>query len=199
MKKYVYLLILTFFSSSVLAEGWYAGAGYLKSDQDVINYPSLTYSINDSKDDGFTLFAGYDLNDRFAIEAGYNDLGEGVVQANLGSGDVKAVHEVNVMTLAGVIKTDPISENLVLFAKAGLARIDNEETLTGASTGTYSKTTTNVFYGIGANYEFANGLAVRALYEAYGEDDGLTDVNSTVLDPDSVDPTALSISIVKRF
>jgi opacity protein-like surface antigen len=202
MKKYIYLLILTFFSSSVLAEGWYAGVGYLKSDQDIHNYPSLTYSINDSKDDGLTLFAGYDLNERFAIEAGYNDLGDGVVEADLGvSGDVKGTHEVKVMTLAGVIKTDPISENLVLFAKAGFARIDNEATLTGPLilTSTNSKKTTNPFYGIGANYELANGLAIRALYEAYGEDDGLTDINSNESDPDAVDPTALSISIIKRF
>ena len=63
MKKYIYLLILTFFSSSVAAEGWYAGAGYLKSDQDIHNYPSLTYSINDSEDDGYTIFAGYDNHD----------------------------------------------------------------------------------------------------------------------------------------
>ena len=202
MKKYIYLLILTFFSSSVLAEGWYAGVGYLKSDQDIHNYPTLTYSINDSKDDGLTLFAGYDLNERFAIEAGYNDLGDGVVEADLGVlGDVKGTHEVKVMTLAGVIKTDPISENLVLFAKAGFARIDNEATLTGPLilTSTNSKKTTNPFYGIGANYELANGLAIRALYEAYGEDDGLTDVNSSELVPDAVDPTALSISIIKRF
>ena len=202
MKKYIYLLILTFFSSSVLAEGWYAGAGYLKSDQDNHIYPSLTYSINDSKDDGLTLFAGYDLNERFAIEAGYNDLGDGVVEADLGElGDVKGTHEVKIMTLAGVIKTDPISENLVLFAKAGFARIDNKETLTGAliTTSTYSKKTTNLFYGIGAIYELPNGLAIRALYEAYGEDDGLTDINSSASDPDAVDPTALSISIIKRF
>ena len=202
MKKYIYLLILTFFSSSVLAEGWYAGVGYLKSDQDIHNYPSLTYSINDSKDDGLTLFAGYDLNERFAIEAGYNDLGDGVAEADLGVlGDVKGTHEVKVMTLAGVIKTDPISENLVLFAKAGFARIDNEETLTGAliTTATYSEKTNNFFYGVGANYELANGLAIRALYEAYGEDDGLTDINSSESDPDAVDPTALSISIIKRF
>ena len=202
MKKYIYFLILTFFSSSVLAEGWYAGVGYLKSDQDIHNYPSLTYSINDSKDDGLTLFAGYDLNERFAIEAGYNDLGDGVVEADLGElGDVKGTHEVKVMTLAGVIKTDPISENLVLFAKAGFARIDHKETLTGSLivTSTNSKKTTNPFYGIGANYELANGLTIRALYEAYGEDDGLTDINSTASDPDAVDPTALSISIIKRF
>ena len=105
------------------------------------------------------------------------------------------------MTLAGVIKTDPISENLVLFAKAGFARIDNDETLTGPliETSTNSKETTNFFYGIGANYELANGLAIRALYEAYGEDDGMTDVNATGAVPDAVDPTALSISIIKRF
>ena len=202
MKKYIYFLILTFFSSSVLAEGWYAGVGYLKSDQDIHNYPSLTYSINDSEDDGYTIFAGYDLNERFAIEAGYNDLGDGVVEADLGElGDVKGTHEVKVMTLAGVIKTDPISENLVLFAKAGFARIDHKETLTGSLivTSTNSKKTTNPFYGIGANYELANGLTIRALYEAYGEDDGLTDINSTASDPDAVDPTALSISIIKRF
>ena len=202
MKKYIYFLILTFFSSSVLAEGWYAGVGYLKSDQDIHKYPSLTYSIDDSEDNGLTLFAGYDLNERFAIEAGYNDLGDGVVEADLGElGDVKGTHEVKVMTLAGVIKTDPISENLVLFAKAGFARIDHKETLTGSLivTSTNSKKTTNPFYGIGASYELANGLAIRALYEAYGEDDGMTDVDAEGAVPDAVDPTALSISIIKRF
>ena len=202
MKKYIYLLIIIFFSSSVLAEGFYAGAGYLKSDQDIHKYPSLTYGQDDSEDDGLTLFAGYDLSERFAIEAGYNDLGDGVVEADLGAlGDVKGTHEVKVMTLAGVIKTDPISENLVLFAKVGFARIDNDETLTGPliNTSTNSEETTNVFYGVGANYELANGLAIRALYEAYGEDDGLTDINASGPVPDAVDPTAFSISIVKRF
>ena len=192
---------MTFFSSSVIAEGFYAGAGYLKSDQDIHKYPSLTYGQDDSEDDGLTLFAGYDLSERFAIEAGYNDLGDGVVEADLGAfGDVKGTHDVKVMTLAGVIKTDPISENLVLFAKAGFARIDNDETLTGPgiATAKLSKQTTNVFYGVGANYELANGLASRALYEAYGEDDGCTDINDSGK-PDAVDPTAFSISIVKRF
>ena len=67
------------------------------------------------------------------------------------------------MTLAGVIKTDPISENLVLFAKAGFARIDHDETLTGPLiiTSTNSKKTTNAFYGVGANYELANGLLLE--------------------------------------
>ena len=202
MRKYIYLLLMSFFSSSVLAEGFYAGIGYLKSDQDIHKYSSLTYSIDDSEDDGLTFFAGYDLSERFAIEAGYNDLGDGVVEADTGAtGDVKGTHEVKVMTLAGVIKTDPISENLVLFAKAGFAKIDHDETLTGPLiiTSTNSEETTNFFYGIGANYELANGLAIRALYEAYGEDDGMTDINDTGSKPDAADPTALSISIVKRF
>jgi OOP family OmpA-OmpF porin len=203
MKKYIYMVMLTFFSSSVLAEGWYAGAGYLKSDQDIHKYPSLTYSQDDSDDKGFTIFAGYDLNERFAIEAGYNDLGDdAVVEADLGElGNVKGTHEVKVMTIAGVIKTNPIAENLVLFAKAGFARIDHDEVLTGPLivTSSNSEETTNPFYGIGANYELANGFAIRALYEEYGEDDGLTDINSSEAKPDAADPTALSISIVKRF
>jgi opacity protein-like surface antigen len=201
MRKYIYLLLMTFFSSSVLAEGFYAGLGYLKSDQDIHKYPSLTYPQDDSEDNGLTFFAGYDLSERFAIEAGYNDLGDGVVEADLGAlGDVKGTHEVKVMTLAGVIKTDPISENLVLFAKAGFARIDHDETLTGSEivTSKLSKKTTNFFYGVGANYELANGLSIRALYEAYGEDDGMTDINDSGK-PDAADPTAFSISIVSRF
>jgi len=135
MRKYIYLLLMSLFSSSVLAEGFYAGIGYLKSDQDIHKYSSLTYSIDDSEDDGLTFFAGYDLSERFAIEAGYNDLGDGVVEADTGgdTGVIKGTHEVKVMTLAGVIKTDPISENLVLFAKAGFAKIDHDETLTGTT------------------------------------------------------------------
>ena len=92
MKKYIYLLLLTFFSSSVLAEGWYAGVGYLKSDQDIHKYPSLTYLNYDSEDDGLTLFAGYDFNERFAIEAGYNDLGDGVAEADLGVLEMLKAH-----------------------------------------------------------------------------------------------------------
>jgi len=194
MKKYIYLLILTFFSSSVLAEGFYGGIGYLKSDVDTHQYPSLTYTAYDDEDDGITIFGGYDFNERFGIEAGYNDLGD--TTATVTAGPTTANKEITVTTLAGVLKTDPIAENIVLFVKAGLARINNDETL---STGVnVNKNTNNAFYGVGANFELPNGLIVRGLYEEYGEDDGNSDINVDG-SPDRIEPSAMSLSLIKRF
>ena len=193
MKKYIYLLILTFFSSSVLAEGFYGGIGYLKSDVNTYKYPSLTYSNYDDEDDGFTIFGGYDFNKRFGVEAGYNDLGDttGTVTAGPTTGN----KEITVTTLAGVLKTDPIAENIVLFVKAGFAFIDQDEQIVGGTSP--SEDTTNTFYGIGVNVELSNGLIVRGLYEEYGKDDGQTDV--TGAKADQIDPDVMSLSLIKRF
>ncbi|MDA9861988.1 porin family protein [Candidatus Pelagibacter sp.] len=198
MKKYIYLLILSFFSSSVAAEGWYAGAGYLKSETNIHEYPTLTYTDYDDKDHGFTIFVGYDVNERFAVEVGYNDLGE--TEATISdSGGLTADHDTQVLTLAGLIKSDPIAEKATIFVKAGLARIKDEEDISGASTSSSSRTDTNPFFGFGVDFEMSNGLIVRGLYENYGENDGLTDVNSTENTPDQIDPSTLSLSLLKRF
>ena len=195
MKKYIYLLIIIFFSSSVLAEGFYGGIGYLKSDVDTHKYPSLTYSAYDDEDEGITIFGGYDFNERFGIEAGYNDLGDTTGTITDGGG-LTADKETTIATFAGVLKTDPIADNIVLFVKAGLARINNDETL---STGVnVNKNTNNTFYGVGVNFELPNGLIVRGLYENYGEDDGNTDVNTDGA-PDRIDPSTMSLSLIKRF
>ena len=193
MKKYIYLLILTLFSSSVLAEGFYGGIGYLKSDVNTHKYPSLTYSAYDDEDDGFTIFGGYDFNERFGIEAGYNDLGD--TTATVTAGPTTATKEITVTTLAGVLKSDPIAENIVLFVKAGLAYIDHDEQVVGGTSP--SEETTNTYFGIGANFELPNGLIVRGLYEEYGEDDGQTDVTGPNVD--QIDPDVMSLSLIKRF
>ena len=71
-----------------------------------------------------------------------------------------------------------------------------EETL---STGVnVNKNTNNTFYGVGVNFELPNGLIVRGLYENYGEDDGNTDVNTDGA-PDRIDPSTMSLSLIKRF
>tara|TARA_B110000858_G_C17737003_1_gene443007 strand:+ start:58 stop:639 length:582 start_codon:yes stop_codon:yes gene_type:complete len=193
MKKYIYLLLLTFFSSSVLAEGFYGGIGYLKSDVNTHKYPSLTYTNYDDEDGGFTIFGGYDFNERFGIEAGYNDLGDTTATVTLGP--ITANKEITVTTLAGVLKTDPIADNIVLFVKAGLAYIDHDEQVVGGVSP--SEETTNAFYGVGVNVELPNGLIVRGLYEDYGEDDGQTDING--LNADQIDPDVMSLSLIKRF
>ena len=193
MKKYIYVLILTLLTSSVIAEGYYAGIGYLKSDVNTYKYPSLTYSAYDDEDSGITIFGGYDYNERIGVEVGYNDLGE--TTATVTSGPTTANKEITVTTLAGVLKTDPIADNIVVFLKAGVAYIDHDEQVVGGTSP--SDETTNVYYGIGANFELPNGLIVRGLYEDYGEDNGQTDVNGANVD--QIDPDVMSLSLLKRF
>ena len=78
-------------------------------------------------------------------------------------------------------------------------RIDNDEEISGAATNSSNVKTTNTFFGLGVDYELPNGLIVRGLYEDYGDDDGLTDVNSSENKPDQIDPNAMSLSLIKKF
>ena len=85
--------------------------------------------------------------------------------------------------------------NDLLFVKAGVAFINHDEQVVGgAST---SEKTTNAFFGVGANYELPSGLVLRGLYEQYGKDNGQTDVNGST--SDQIDPSAISLSLIKRF
>ena len=173
-------------------QGLYVGIGYLESDVDTYKYPSLTYSAYDDEDDGITVFLGYDVNERFAIEAGYNDLGDTTATVTT---PLTANKQIKVTTFAGVLKSDPIVMNAVLFVKAGVAFISQDEQVVGgAST---SEKTTNAFFGVGANYELSNGLVLRGLYEQYGKDNGQINVNGST--SDQIDPSAISLSLIKRF
>jgi opacity protein-like surface antigen len=180
-------------------EGFYGGLGYLKSEHNIIKYSELSYTAEDDKDNGFTAFLGYDLNNRFAIEVGYNDLGKSTRSSIIDEDTVNGKNKIKVATIAGVLKSDPIANNLVFFIKGGLARIDHDEDISGDISQKTSVKSTNLFYGLGANYEFSKGLAIRAAYEVYGKDDGLSDVNSEESKPDRADPKALTISFVKKF
>ena len=184
--------ILCFFiiSNYAFAENFYAGVGYLKSEVDTYKYPSETYTLYDDEDSGFTLFAGYNFNEYFAIEAAYNDLGDTIATIDT---PLTANREVEVWTLAGVLKYE-IFDNLTLLAKGGIARIDNEERLSNGNN--YSEESEELYFGLGIEYSTLSGYALRVLYEEYGEDDGTT---SGAALPDRVDPSAISLSIVKKF
>lgn len=179
-------------NNSTSAHGFYGGIGYLESDVDTYKYPSLTYSTYDDEDDGITVFLGYDFNERFAIEAGYNDLGDTTATVTT---PITANKQIKVTTFAGVLKTDPVVMDIVVFVKAGVAFINHDEQVVGGAT--TSEKTSNAFFGVGANYELPNGLVLRGLYEKYGKDNGQTDVNGST--SDQIDPSAISLSLIKRF
>ena len=185
-------LTLCFFilSNYAFADKFYVGVGYLKSDVDTYKYPSETYTLYDDEDSGITLFAGYNFNEYFAIEAAYNDLGDTIATIDT---PLTANKEVEVWTLAGVLKYE-ILENLTLLAKGGIARIDSDERVSNGNN--YSEETEELYFGLGAEYSTLSGYAFRFLYEEYGEDDGTTSAEAL---PDRIDPSTISFSIIKNF
>jgi len=178
------------FSTNAFADKLYGGIGYLKSELNTHKYSTLTYTNYDDEDSGLTAFLGYNINDNFAVEAGYNDLGEGTATINT---PLTADRDVKVLTLAGVVKSNPINK-FVFFGKAGFAQIKSDEDLSNGNS--YSKDTTNAYYGLGVEYSVSSDVSIRLLHEDYGKDDGTTTGEA---DPDQIDPNATSLSIVKKF
>ena len=192
MKKYIYSLILTMITFSLNAEGFYFGAGLSQSESNQHKYSSLTYTAYDDKDIGYRFLFGYDYNDRVGVEAVYNNLGQ--TKATITTGPVTAKTDVQSIALAAVVKSDPIN-NFTFFGKIGQNLLHAHDKLTdGTSNGV---TEMNMYYGLGVSYGTAKeGIEWRFEYEEFGTAGG-TDSRSDR--PDEVDPTNISISLIKKF
>ncbi len=104
MKKIIYTIAFSVIAFSARAEGFYLGAGINQSESNQHQYSSLTYTDYDDKDFGHKILFGYDYNDRIAVEAIYNDLGQ--TKATV-STPLTSETDVQSVALAAVIKSDP--------------------------------------------------------------------------------------------
>jgi OOP family OmpA-OmpF porin len=186
-------------SGTALAQG-YVGASIGQSDYKV-DCTGLTTC--DTKDTGYKLFGGYMFTRNLGVEAGWVDLGKVKATADLmiappvedvasivvsGAGELKASGPF----LAG-IAVAPIGSGSV-FGKVGLANLKSELSVTaGGVTDSTSTRHTDVFYGVGAGYNFTKNLAVRAEWERFRikYSDGVEEFK------DNVD--LLSVGVVYRF
>ena len=191
MKKLIYTIAFSLVSFSVNAEGFYFGAGINQSELNLHKYSSLTYSDYDDKDLGFKILVGYDYSDRIGIEAVYNDLGEAT--ATVG-GPLTADTEVQSIALAAVVKSDSIN-NYTFFGKIGQNLLHAHDELSdGTANGV---TEMNMYYGLGVSYATEEGAELRLEYEQFGAAGGTDTIRSDR--PDEVDPSNLSISLIKKF
>ena len=177
---------------SLNAEGFYFGAGLNRSESNQHQYSTLTYTDYDDTDIGYKLLFGYDYNDRIGIEAVYNDLGQTTATV---SSPLTAETDVQSLALAGVVKSDPIN-NFTFFGKIGQNLLHaHDEVSDGTSNGV---TEMNMYYGLGVSYNTAEeGVELRLEYEEFGTAGGTDTVRSDR--PDEVDPTNISISLIKKF
>ncbi|MEZ5453321.1 MAG: outer membrane beta-barrel protein [Thiothrix sp.] len=120
---------------------------------------------NDGK--SWKAFAGVRMNENIVLESGYVDFGK---QTGLDtSGEIS--QQATAFTVAGVAGI-PLSEQIELFGKAGMARWSVEQTINTNQTET---TGSDVLVGVGGNYNLGDNMGIRAEWERFkdvGSKDG---------------------------
>jgi OmpA-OmpF porin, OOP family len=128
--------------------GFYAGASVGQSKSDCNGGGSC-----DDKDTAYRIFGGYKFHPNIAVEGGYAPLGE--TSASFGAlGNVTA--EANAWDIEGVGSWG-LGNNFSIFGKLGF--YNAEVKLGGIASG--KKTTTDLLYGLGGQYDFNRNLGLR--------------------------------------
>jgi len=136
--------------------GFYAGASIGQSKSDCGGGSSC-----DDKDTAYRVFGGYKFHPNIAVEGGYAPLGE--TSASVGGlGSVTA--EANAWDIVGV-GSWPLGNNFSILGKLGF--YNAEVKLGGLVSG--KKTTTDLTYGIGGQYDFNRNLGLRLEWNRYSK------------------------------
>ncbi|MDI5922626.1 porin family protein [Halomonas sp. LR5S13] len=154
------------------AEGPYLGAGigHASLDNEGLSWLDRNGFNTDDSDTGYKLFAGYQFNPNFAVEASYVDLGDFSASGAEGSDSVNLELGIDGFTAALVGKL-PIQNGFSVHGKLGMIAWDADIDGNATVDGTYYRETagedgTDPFYGIGAEYEI-DQVMMRAEYERY--------------------------------
>jgi OmpA-OmpF porin, OOP family len=158
-------------------EGFYLGTaiGQAKLKNDTLDWLDDLGANTDDKDTAFKLFAGYQFNPNFAVEASYVDFGDFEASAfatdgiNVASGNVKASVDGFGFALIGRL---PIDAGFSVYGKLGLIAWDGKVSGVARENGTVvfegsdSADDIDPFYGVGVEYVI-NQVMVRAEFERY--------------------------------
>ncbi|MGJ7459156.1 porin family protein [Halomonas sp. RA08-2] len=169
-------------------EGPYIGAGFgqaktgadLDLGDELRSEGFTVISTNtDDADVGFKVFAGYQFNPNFAIEASYLNFGDFESNAQTVVGDIPASIQGDIsvegfgFALVGKL---PIQNGFSVYGKLGLIAWDADidvrtDTLIGNISASDGEDGIDPFYGIGAEYVI-NQLILRAEIERYDLSEG---------------------------
>lgn len=150
--------------------GFYMGAGVGSTKISDDGFNDINY---DDSDTGFKVFGGYSVNQNFAIEASYFDLGEG--SGSFDDFGDQINFDVGVsgfgVSAVGVL---PLSDMFSLFGKLGYASydIDAHVNIVGVGSGSSSDSQSDLMYGAGAALSFAERFEARLEFEAINVDGG---------------------------
>ena len=183
-------LILCAMVSPVRAENVYAAIDYGQSIVGDIcaNNPA---GVKGCQDTGilFRIAVGMQLAPMWAVEASYGDFGGASI--GTGAGRVAGNWQGSGLQVSGIGRF-PIANQFSIIGKLGIVRADLE--VAGYYPGTgfdFTDITTNVAYGIGAQYDMRK-VAIRAQYENLGT---IGDANTT----GTTKATLLSFGLLYRL
>jgi OOP family OmpA-OmpF porin len=160
-----------FASASALADaqpGFYAGASLGKASIEVDDVGF------DADDTAFKVFGGYTFNPNFAVELAFIDGGKPDDRFGLATVEV-AVDGINLSAVGRL----PVNDKFSVFGKLGFASYDVEvKARVGNNVGSGSDSDEDLSYGIGAAFNIAPAIEVRAEYEAIDVSGGSFDLLS---------------------
>lgn len=163
------LASLLLISSAAQADGLYVEGGSLARRYD-LTVPSATATANSAK--GYLLSGalrlGYELDDRWAVEAGYVNHGAPGYGYRLGPQDGRLTSHGHSWLLAGR-GTLPLNERVALVGRLGLARNQSSLTGTGEAAGRAASGSTTALYGsLGLETTLAPGWHLGLAWEHLG-------------------------------
>jgi opacity protein-like surface antigen len=178
-KQFLMLSLLAVVSVPALASNFYAVGSIGQSKYDA--------GSDDQSDTAFSFGAGYKFNNTFALEVGYNDMGEisDSISENLGGGDYyEETYSFGASAVqASLVVSLPLGESASIYGRAGFADIDFDASYEAiqvvdgdvvyeeAGSGTVSENKT--VFGLGFSYSFSPAVALRAEYSQYDKWEGI--------------------------
>jgi OOP family OmpA-OmpF porin len=188
-------------------QGWYMGIGIGQSkakqvgscsDLNGVLNPGFSCSIKDTST-GAKLFGGYQFNQYVAAEGSYVNLGKFTMSANgtVGATSVTASGSDKPSGFSvDAVGTWPITPEFGVLGRIGVFRwtLDDSASVSGGgiSLSTSNKPTgTSADFGVGAKYDFAKNMGVRAEFQRFKS------IGNSTTGKSDVD--LLSVSFVYRF
>jgi OmpA-OmpF porin, OOP family len=131
-----------------------------------------TSGIDNSKHEyGGKVFAGYQINPMWAVEAGYTDFGKSDYAYSVNGASGRAEADSKSYYLAGKASY-PVAEKVNVFGKLGVAHNKNDVRATGLAAGYNGDSSRNAVYAaLGAEYAVNEKVALSLEYEHYGKND----------------------------
>jgi OOP family OmpA-OmpF porin len=203
IKLAVALAALT--STPVFAQAYLGGSvGRVDHNQNRADWQPVggTTSYQDI-DTGIKIFGGYQFNQYFGVEGGYNHLGEYTATPTAGASVGKATVKVDSWSFFGV-GTMPLPKGFSLFGKLGTSinysKMDFSSNGGAFATSDSGSTWQTAFaWGVGGGYAFDKKLSVRIEYENLGKAGESNNGFTTATNTSDSKPKMISAGMVYKF